>query len=398
MEVDYVVVGAGAAGCVLAHRLSADPAVTVLLLERGGPARHPLLHIPKGFYRIMQDPRYAYHYAARPPVPGGQAETWLRGKVRGGSTSINGMMYARGDAADYDALAAAGNPGWSWAEMLPVFRAMEDHHLGASPQRGSGGPLPVSITPAEGPVLTAMVEAAAARGVPHVPDVNAVDGERIGGTPVTIRAGRRVSAARAFLGPVLGRGNLIVADRTEAGYLLWDGDRVTGVRARTGRAVRDVRARRAVILAAGAVETPALLERSGIGRPDVLTRAGVRTRVESPNVGERVVEQRAVTVKARLRDGLGHNPHLDSTAKKLWAGLGYLLTRRGPVATGAYELAAHLRTTPAADRPDAQLLLTPLLTDDTGLALADHPGLMLQAYPVRPTTTSSIHLGGRSPT
>src|ERR1700676_159392 len=335
MEADYVIVGAGAAGCVLAARLCEDPTISVLLLESGGRGRHPLLRIPKGFYLTMQHPEYAYFYPTGSVSPGGPDEVWLRGKGLGGSTAVNGMMYIRGWAADYDRLAAAGDPGWGWAGMLPVFRAMEDHELGASLLQGVGGPLHVSVTAGADPVVAAMLRAATAAsvlggaggrcqgavraladpvvaamlrsataaGLADVDDVNASDAERIGRTPRTIHRGVRISAATAFLRPARRRRNLTVLDRTHVGHVTLEGGRAVGVVARRCGERLAVRARREGILAAGSIESPQLLERSGIGDPVVLTRAGVEPRVESPHVGERLLADRGMTVQAGLRPG-----------------------------------------------------------------------------------------------
>jgi choline dehydrogenase-like flavoprotein len=425
MDVDYLVVGAGAAGCVLADRLSRDPTVQVLLIEAGGPSGTPtdrllgrLLDIPKGFYLAMQRPEVAYHYPTRPQPPDGRIEIWLRGKGLGGSTLLNGMMYTRGWAPDYDTLdrrvSGPDDPGWGWGTMLAAFRALEDHQLGASPLRGAGGPLPVSVPAARDRVVSAALDAAVAFGLVHVPDTNASDADRIGATPSTILRGRRASAATAFLDPARRRPNLTVLDRTVVESLLWAGDRVVGVRvagdrvagvrvAGNGSGRRDrtgeIRVRREVILAAGTVETPLLLERSGIGDPAVLTAAGIEPRVPSPQVGERVIEHRGMTVHARLRPGLGLNRRLGGPAGQLVAGAGYLVTRRGPIARGPYDLVGALRSAPDEPRPDVQILLTPMSTDLQAdrLRLAGYPGLMIQGYQLRPTTTGSVHVSGPGP-
>jgi choline dehydrogenase len=399
MEVDYIIVGAGAAGCVLAARLTQDPATSVLLLETGGRGRNPLLAVPKAFYLTMQRPQYAYHYPTRPMPPDQRTEIWLRGKVLGGSTVINGMMYTRGWAPDYDALVDGGNPGWGWPQMLAAFRAMEDHGLGAGPWRGTAGPLHVSVPGSQDRVTLAMLGCAAVAGLTPVEDFNAGDDERIGFTPCTIDRGLRVSAASAFLRPARRRPNLTVLDRTTAGHLLFAGDRVVGVRAtHRGGPARDYRARREVLLAAGTVESPLLLERSGIGDPVVLVRAGVEPRVDNPQVGGRILEHRGTTLRARLRPGLGYNGRLDSVPKQLLAGAGYLLTRRGPVATGAYDLVGALRSAAQEPRPDVQVIMTPMSTDvrSATLRVADHCGLMIQGYQLRPTTPSSVHVSGPS--
>jgi choline dehydrogenase-like flavoprotein len=398
MDIDYVVVGAGAAGCVLADRLARAASVSVLLIEAGGRNRNPLLRIPKGFYLTMRRPEHAYHYLTR-PVPGGQAEVWLRGKGLGGSTAINGMMYTRGSAADYDGLAARA-PGWDWSGVLPAFRALEDHELGPSPVRGVGGPVRIGVPHSDDPVVLTALAAAGELGLNRVEDTNAGDEERIGFVPSMIDAGRRVSADSAFLSAGRRRaGTLHVLTGTRAGSLLFDGGRVVGVRVRRGGVLREIRARREVLLAAGSVESPLLLERSGIGDPAVLARAGVEVRVASPNVGERVLEHRGLTVHARLRPGLGLNQRLAGSARQALAGAGYLVTRRGPIATGPYDLVGALRSAPDEPRPDVQILLTAMSTDPDAdrLRLAGHAGMMIQGYPLRPTTTGAVHLGGPDP-
>lgn len=396
MEVDYIVVGAGASGCVLASRLAEDPRVAVLLLEAGGGDGNPVHRVPKAFLRTMSSPRYADRYLTSPPSGGAPPETWLRGRGMGGSTTINGMVYLRGDPADYDELAAAGNPGWEWETMRRAFVAMEDHELGGSTCRGAGGPLPVSVPPVTDPIGRAAVAAAGALGVPEVDDVNAATGERIGATPSTIRDGRRVSAARAFLHGAR-RPNLTVARHARVGHLLFDGRRVSGVRVRHARTVTDHHARREVLLAAGAIESPLLLQRSGVGPGDVLSRAAVPVRLEQPNVGRRLVEQRAVGVTARVHERVAGVARLDRRTAQLRAGWRYLRDRSGPLALGPYELTALVSTDHGGVRPDALLLLTPIATDEGGRAPAAHAGCTVQGYALRPTTTSTVTLGGPDP-
>jgi choline dehydrogenase len=204
VEFDYVVVGAGAAGCVVAGRLAAaHERPSVLLLEYGGPARNPLLHVPKGFYYTLRGDRYLYRYVTNPVGPAGQPEVWLRGRVLGGSAAVNGMMWMRGAQADWDALAGRGNPGWSWAQARPAYQAIEDHSLGQGDARGTGGPLGISVAASGDPVTAAILESAAGYGWEQVSDANASDTERIGYTPSTISRGRRTTSYDAFVRPVL---------------------------------------------------------------------------------------------------------------------------------------------------------------------------------------------------
>jgi choline dehydrogenase len=379
----------------------------VLLIEYGGRGRNPLLSIPKGFYYTLRGDRYLYRYKTKPVAPGHDPEVWLRGRVLGGSAAVNGMMWTRGAPADWDGLAARGNPGWSWADVLPAYRAMEDHSLGASAMRGSGGPLGVSVIDTGDPVTHAILASAVAHGLAHVEDVNASDAERIGFTPSTIRNGRRTTSCTAFVRPALvghKKKNLTVATRTRVGRLLFDGRRVTGVRVREngrlgGTTARDIQARKEVIVCAGTVETPLLLERSGIGRPDVLRAIGVETRVESPNVGERVIEQRGIALQVTLKQDTGVARRLSGLPGQATEGLRYLLTGKGLLATAGYDLVCQFRSGPAQPRPDVQGLFVPMALDTSSadMKLARHAGILFMAYPIRPRTRSSVHASGPDP-
>jgi choline dehydrogenase len=413
VEFDYVVVGAGAAGCVVAGRLAqgrlgmGGRRPSVLLIEYGGRPVNPLLHVPKGFYYTLRGDRYLYRYVTNPVAPGGGPEVWLRGRVLGGSAAVNGMVWMRGAPADWDGLAARGNPGWSWADVLPAYKAMENHSLGASETRGAGGPLGISVTDTRDELTGAIVESAVSYGWEHVADANASDTERIGFTPSTIRAGRRTTSYDAFVRPVLARQaarrravGLTVATRTRAVSLTFDGHRVTGVTLAGARGlVTEVTARREVILCAGSVETPLLLERSGIGRPEVLRKHGIGLRAESPNVGERLIEQRGVALQVRLTGGAGAASRLSTPAGQAREALRWLATGKGLLATGGYDLVCQFKSEPRQPRPDIQGLFVPMALDTASkdMKLARHPGVLFMAYPLRPETTSSVHISGGAP-
>jgi choline dehydrogenase len=406
VEFDYIVVGAGAAGCVLAGRLAAaTPRVTVLLIEYGGRAVNPLLRIPKGFYYTLRGDRYLYRYRTRPVTPAGANEVWLRGRVLGGSAAVNGMMWMRGAQADWDGLAARGNRGWSWAEVLPAYKAMENHSLGASEFRGAGGPLGVTVADTGDEVTAAILASAVGYGWDHVEDANASDAERIAFTPSTISGGRRTTSYGAYVRPAQagrrpGRGNLTVVTRTRVGRLLFDGRRCRGVRVLDHRgSPRDIRARREVIVCAGTVETPLLLERSGIGRPDLLRAAGIEPRIESPNVGERVIEQRGVALQVALKPDRVAAVRLGTRRGQAAEALRYLRSGRGLLATAGYDLVCQFKSAPDQPRPDVQGLFAPMALDTSSadLKLARHPGILFMAYPIRPQTSSTVHISGRDP-
>jgi choline dehydrogenase-like flavoprotein len=423
VEFDYIVVGAGAAGCVVAGRLAAaDRRPSVLLVEYGGRPVNPLLLVPKGFYYTLRGDRYLYRYLTSPVTRDGAPEVWLRGRVLGGSAAVNGMMWTRGAPADWDGLAERGNPGWSWADVLPAYLAMEDHSLGASESRGAGGPLGVSVTDPGDEVSAAILESAVKYGWRRVADVNAEDTERIGFTPSTIKAGRRTTSYDAFVRPVLARrdvghgagghgagghgaggrgaGGLTVVTRTRADRLTFDGRRVTGVRTVDARgAATEVKARREVIVCAGAVETPLLLERSGIGDPALLREHGIAQVAESPNVGERLIEQRGVALQVTLNHASSATRRLSTWTGRTTEAVKWLATGRGLLATGGYDLVCQFKSERSAARPDVQGLFVPMALDTSSkdMKLAGHPGILFMAYPIRPQTTSSVHISGSAP-
>ncbi|MFG1609841.1 GMC family oxidoreductase [Actinoplanes sp. NPDC049265] len=384
---DYVVVGGGAAGCALAAELSADPAATVLLLEAGRRAPGRMLRIPQAGAAVYGSPRYAVGYPTEPSGPEGRTHTWRRGAVLGGTTAVNGMMYNRGEAADWDAI-----PGWGWDDILPIFREIEDHELGASDLRGTGGPLPISIRATGDVVDESWIEAAGKHGVTRVEDVNAGAGERIGYTPATIRRGVRQTAYTALLHPVRHRPNLTVRTGAPVTRVLFSQDRASGVVVGT----EAVAAHKEVILAAGGLETPKLLELSGIGDRGRLTRLGIDVILDRPAVGEQVMDHYILRMTLRLnRSGLGHNESLRGFGP---AGLAasYLLRRGGFLARPNAEVLGLLRSAPGEPRPDFQVAMLPLSIDANERPERE-PGMMLLLQTQRPSSRGSQHIVSADP-
>lgn len=374
MAYDVVIVGAGASGCALANRLSEDPALSVLLLERGGRAASPSTLIPRAFPYALSGPLLTSYLAE---LADGQRDYWVRGRALGGSTVVNGMMYLRGEPAAYDELATAGNPGWAWNAFAAAFDDLETRFL--HPSASSVNPLDERL-----------IDAIATAGARRVDDLNGATGQRVGPTPATIYRGLRHSAARALLKPVRNRANLHVLPSVDVDELLWDADRVVGVRVRRGSASGEIRAR-TTVLSAGAVETPLMLERSGIGRADILGAAGIALRVDSPNVGERIIEQRGHGVQLRLNRWAAGSRELAGPIRQAMQAARYALTRGGALARPAYDVTGLVAAT--GSDVDTQVMAVPFGLDQSALRPAPYPAIFLCGYPTRPTTSSSVHVG-----
>lgn len=396
---DFIIVGAGSSGCVLANRLSADPATRVLLVESGPDDTSGLIAMPRGIGRILNPGNpHVWDYEVS---PGGNrpAEVWLKGKAIGGSSSINGMVYIRGAPRDYDGWEELGCTGWGWDEMGRCFVALEDHELGPARWRGVGGPIPVSIHPTRNGLCEAILSAGEQMGVARVTDVNDVDVVRDGGLGYqtrNIRNGRRISAARAFLKPVRSRRNLDVLVGTDVLKVELDGWRVTGVTVRDEAGTRFI-AGREVILSAGAIQSPKLLQLSGIGPGTVLKAAGIPVIVDSPDVGRNLREHRYLQTVYRVTGGsMNQNYRGIGLVKSV---LQYGLFGKGALTHGAHEVGGFVKTRPGLDHADAQIgvSLYSLGYSEKGVMPDPHPGLTILGYFTRPESQGEIRVQSPDP-
>lgn len=395
---DYIVVGAGSAGCVLANRLTEDGTATVLLLEAGGRDTSPLIHIPVGYAKTLKDPKVNWLYATEvDPTSGDRPHVWPRGKVLGGSSSINGLLYVRGQAADYDHWAQAGCTGWSHADVLPYFRRAEGNERLTDDRHGTDGPLNVSDITDRHPVSDAVIAAGMEAGLPFNDDVNGASQDGISYFQLTVKNGRRWSAAMAYLRPALGRANLTVVTGAHAEAVTIDAGRATGVRYRVGTASTTATARREVILSGGAVNSPQLLELSGIGDPEVLRAAGIAVRVAAPGVGANLQDHYVVSMQYRLKNCVSVN-ELSRGWRLLREAVRYAANRKGLLTMSAAHVQAYVRTRPGLDGPDVQFHILPATVDVDKFTtkqiweLEKQPGLTLAACQLRPESRGSIHV------
>jgi choline dehydrogenase len=397
-DYDYVVVGAGTAGCMLADRLSAVARNRVLLLEAGGRDDWIWFHIPVGYLFAIGNPRSDWMFRTEPePGLGGRSLAYPRGKVIGGSSAINAMIAMRGQAADYDGWRASGLPGWGWSDVLPLFRAIEDHFHGEGEFHGSGGGWRVEAPRVAWPVLDAITRAAVEMGIPRIDDFNRGDNEGVGPFHVNQRRGRRWSAARGFLKPALRRPNLRLVTGALVERILVEHGRASGVRYRVGTEAVEVRTVGEVILAAGAIGSPAILQQSGIGPPEWLAPLGIGVMAERPGVGRNLqdhLQQRAIFKVAGLRT-LNETYH--SVLRRGLMGADYLLRRRGPLTMAPSQLGIFTRSDPAQARANIEFHVQPLSLDKFGDPLHRFPAVTVSACNLRPTSRGTVRVRSAEP-
>ncbi len=400
---DYIIVGAGSAGCVLADRLSASGTKRVLLLEAGGDDRRFFIQMPLGYGKTFYDKRVNWMYQAEPdPGLNGQRDFYPRGKVLGGSSSINAMVYIRGHRQDYEDWRAAGNVGWGWDDVLPAYKKIEDYAAGDPAFRGRGGPLHIQdLGDQAHPLCRPYIAASEAAGLKFTPDFNGVEQEGVGLYQFTIKNGQRLSAARAFLRPAMGRSNLRVETECHVTRVLFEGRRAVGVAYAQRGQTREVKAGE-VILAGGAINSPQLLQLSGIGPGALLQSLGLPVLHDNPNVGARMQDHHGINYTWRMKV-----PTLNDELRPWWgklkAGLQYLLTRKGPLSLSINQGGGFFRTSPDLDRPNMQLYMQafstllpkpgerPILNPDP------FSGLSLGLSNCRPTSTGEVMIASPDP-
>ncbi|WP_417424449.1 GMC family oxidoreductase [Hoeflea sp.] len=389
---DYVIVGAGSAGCVVANRLSANPRNRVLVIEAGGLDRWIWFHIPAGYLFAIGNPRADWMFRTTEQAGlGGRSLNYPRGKVIGGSSAINAMIYMRGQAADYDSWETLGLPGWGWNNVLPHFLKSEDHMRPPNEFHRSGGEWRVEYPRMRWEILDSFRDAAEQQGVAKIDDFNGGDNEGSSYFQVNQKGGWRFSAARAFLKPVLHRSNLHLITGAEAEKVLFDGKKATGLQFRHEGRTRAVRAEREVILASGAIGSPWLLEKSGVGQGERLRAAGIEVVSDLPGLGENLQDHLQIRPVYKVSNVRTLNTDYWNLFRRLGMGLDFAFRRRGPLTMAPSQLGLFARSGPDVERADLQFHIQPLSLDAWGAGLHRFGAITASVCNLRPTSRGSVH-------
>jgi choline dehydrogenase len=390
---DYVIVGAGPAGCLLANRLSHNPSHRVLLLEAGGQDNYPWIHVPVGYLYCIGNPRTDWCFKTESePGLNGRALNYPRGKVLGGCSSINGMIYMRGQSRDYDEWAAQGNKGWGWQDVLPIFKRSESHYAGDSDLHGAKGEWRVEQQRLSWALLDAFREAAAETGIASIPDFNGGDNEGCSYFQVNQRRGVRWNASKAFLRPISNRPNLTVMTNAEVSRIEFEKGRASAVLAKVGQQEQTLRAKREIILSCGSIGSPMVLQRSGIGPRPLLEKLGIEIRHELPGVGANLQDHLQLRLIYKVSNGHTLNQMAGSLWGKMNMGLRYALNRSGPLAMAPSQLGAFARSGPEQATANLEYHVQPLSLERFGEPLHGFPAFTASVCDLRPQSRGTVEI------
>lgn len=397
MSYDYIVIGAGSAGCVMANRLSADPANRVLLLEAGGRDINPWIHIPVGYFKTMHHPSTDWCYKTEPDEGiAGRSLQWPRGKVLGGSSSLNGLLYVRGQAADYDRWEALGNKGWSYNDVLPYFKKSEDQERGESKYHGVGGPLKVSDLRLRRPIADFFIKAAQQIGIPFNEDYNGENQEGVGYFQQTAYKGFRWSTAKGFLRPAKKRENLTVLTKAQTTRILFEGTTAVGVEFVKGGKKQSARAEKEVVLSAGAIGSPQILQQSGVGPKALLDKVNVPVVKDLPGVGQNLQDHLQIRLVFKTSQRT-LNDEVNNIFKQGLVGIQYFLTRTGPLTLAASQVVVFTKSNPEVERPDIQFHMQPLSADKPGEGAHKFSAFTSSVCALRPHSRGHIEIKSNDP-